>query len=201
VSQLENELKYELDEPSYQRLLERLAPLGKPLVFRNIYFACSLDSGRRDWVLRLRRGSSDPGELTLKIGGEVSPGTFRSIEYTAAVLGVDPTRWEDTEPLRVLRSEVSRSPLVLQGEAHNERWLLAAPLGPVPRWELDRTTLPGGKTCYELEIEYPAGSSPTVQEVGAFRGQLQDWLAAQGVSAGASRKTKYRRFLEATGAV
>lgn len=195
----EEELKYELSEQAYHALLGLATQEGETQKFCNGYYVTAQDTGRRDWVLRLRQGEQGPGELTLKIGRRTGPGTFSSEEYTALVESRQPDTWESTEPLQVFRREISRDPLLLQGESHNERRVLAAPMGPVAFWELDRTTLPNGKVFHELEIEYPAESSPTPEQIIGFRHQLEDWIFDCGLQAVPSQKTKYRRFLEAVG--
>lgn len=197
----ENELKYELSETAYHYLLASLSPEGEAQVFRNAYYAVETDVGRRDWVLRLRqREASVGGELTLKVGRQVSPGSFSSVEHTALVQSDLPADWEETEPLRVFRQEISSEALVCRGAAKNERRLLTAPLGPAPLWELDCTTLPNGKVFYELEIEFPPETAPTAEQIAGFRAELEEWMFDQGVQAVPGKKTKYRRFLDSIGA-
>ncbi len=200
AQQQENELKYELEEESYHRLLGLLRPLSEASDFSNIYFQAATETGRRDWVLRLRRfGRELGGELTLKIGRQLSPGAFTSVEYTERVGSADPLQWEGTEPLRVFREEISSGPVLLQGEARNQRRLMAAPVGPVEGWEVDRTELPNGVICHELEIEYPPEARPTPEELQGFRMLVEEWLFEQDIVPRASDRTKYRRFLESLG--
>lgn len=198
--QQESELKYELEEQSYHRLLGLLPEMGRASDFSNLYFQVGEETGRRDWVLRLRRfGGKSGGELTLKIGRQLSPGAFSSVEYSAWVESDLPAQWEGTEPLQVFRREVSRGPLHLQGEARNQRRLVKAPFGPVEGWEIDRTELPNGQICHELEIEYPPQAHPTVEELQGFRMEVEEWLFEQDIAPRPSERTKYRRFLEALG--
>ena len=199
MAQQENELKYELSEESYHGLLAVTVAVGEPRRFNNAYFHVDCETGRRDWVLRLRHQEGRPGELTLKVGRQTSPGIFISTEYTAYVDSPLPGDWEETEPVRVFRQEISMAPIIAQGEARNERRVVEAPLGPVPHWEIDRTELPNGKVCYELEIEYPPDASPTPEQLSGFRAQLEDWLFSEELKASPSGKTKYRRFLESLG--
>ena len=200
MAQQENELKYELSEESYHSLLGLLSQEGETLSFFNAYFVASEDTGRRDWVLRLRRsGDEGAGELTLKVGRQTSPGAFSSTEYTAEVQSDQPADWEETEPMRVFRQEISKVAIVPQGRARNERKIVQAPLGPVRQWEVDRTELPNGKVCYELEIEYPPDVSPSPEQIAGFRAELEEWMFEHSLKATASSKTKYRRFLEAVG--
>lgn len=198
--QQENELKYELDEESYHHLLGLLPQVNGVSDFSNAYFQVASETGRRDWVLRLRCFGEQPGgELTLKIGRQLSPGTFRSTEYSVAVLSAEPESWEGTEPLLVFREEISSESLQLQGAARNQRRLVKAPLGPVENWEVDRTVLPDGTLCHELEIEYPPDANPSAEELEGFRMQVEEWLFEQDIAPRASTRTKYRRFLESLG--
>ena len=197
MAQVENELKYELDEASYLRILELLAAAGEPRDFCNIYLVAEGGEGRRDWNLRLRQIAPPGGELTLKVGRETSPGMFSALEYTAQVSSDDPADWEGTEPIRFLREEVAEGPIRRVGYIRNLRCLLVAPFGPVERWELDRAELPGGRVVYELEIEYPPDAAPSAGELAGFRLGVEEWLSGHGLPVRASRKTKYRRFLEA----
>lgn len=198
MAQKERELKYELSETAHERLLELCEPLEEVREFSNLYFEAGEPVERKDWVLRLRREGDDGGELTLKIGRELAPGMFSSTEYTARVSGAEPETWEGTEPYRVFLQEISGRAPRLQGASHNQRHLLKAPIGPVGSWELDRTSLPDDSVFYELEIEWDSGSEPSAEEVSAFREELEQWLESNDLGpARPSRKTKYRRFLDA----
>jgi hypothetical protein len=196
VAQIENELKYELDQAAYERILSLLPAAAPPKEFSNVYFEARGGEGRRDWNLRLRQVAPPGGELTLKVGRETSPGVFCATEYTAQVDSDEPTDWEDTEPMRALRQAVASGPVTRQGEIRNRRCLLTAPFGPVANWELDRAELPGGSAFHELEIEYSAQDSPSAEDIARFRRQLEEWLRANNLPVQSSRKTKYRRFLE-----
>lgn len=198
MAQKERELKYELSESAHGRLLELCEPLGELREFSNLYFQAEEPVERKDWVFRLRRQGDGEGELTLKIGRELAPGMFSSTEYTARVKGAEPETWEGTEPYRVFLQEISSRPPRLQGASHNRRHLLKAAIGPVESWELDRTTLPDDSVLYELEIEWEPDTDPSIEEVSAFREELEQWLESSGLGpARPSRKTKYRRFLDA----
>lgn len=200
MAQSENELKYELTESSYQRLLELAPHLGEPLLFRNIYFKAAEAVERRDWVLRLRTQQDGASELTLKIGREVSPGMFASTEYSCEVSSDRPCDWVSSEPLEVYFREISTALPVLQGEAQNKRSCIAGPLGPVSRWEVDRTVLADGSIFFELEIEWEEDQRPSTLEVAEFRRDLEFWMDEQGLGPiSPSRKTKYRRFLDSLG--
>lgn len=201
MAQGEQELKFFLSESAYGRILELCQPTSPPLRFSNLYFQSAEPVERADWVLRLRRSEGDDGgELTLKVGREVSPGMFRSTEYSAQVDSADVIAWQGTEPLRVFFDEVSPLLPVFRGASHNIRQVVRAPLGPVALWELDRTSLPDASVFHELEIEWQSDAEPTVEEVAAFRVELEEWFASQGFSEiTPSRKTKYRRFLDSLG--
>jgi hypothetical protein len=202
MAQRENEIKYELTEQSYQALLSILPAVGEPKLFTNVYYKAALESGRRDWVLRLRRQDNEegaPGELTLKVGRQTSPGAYSSMEYTAFVNSSDPADWEDTEPLRIFRQEISQAAILAQGQASNQRQVVQAPLGPAPHWEVDSTLLPNGKRAFELEIEFPTETAPKAEEMAGFQAQVEEWMFDNDVRVTVSTKTKYRRFLEAGG--
>ena len=193
----EDELKYELSERGYHRLLEFATPLGEALRFRNLYFQAAEPVERRDWVLRLREQQDGAWELTLKVGREVAAGMFSSVEYTTDVRSDDPADWVGTEPLEVYFQEISKSLPVFQGMSQNTRSRVVAPVGPVKRWEVDRTVLADGSIFHELEIEWEPGVRPSVSEVAAFRIALEQWMEEQGMGpVQPSRKTKYRRFLD-----
>ena len=200
MAQGEQELKYQLSESAYGRILELCQPTDPAVSFSNMYFQAAEPVERADWVLRLRRSEGAGGELTLKLGREVSPGMFRSTEYTAEVQSDEVAAWQGTEPLRVFFEEVSPLLPVFRGASHNIRQVVLAPLGPVARWELDRTSLPDASVFHELEIEWEPDAEPTVEEVAAFRAELEEWFVSQGFSdITPSRKTKYRRFLDSLG--
>ncbi len=197
MAQSENELKYELTELAYTRLLELAPLLAEPLFFRNIYFKSAEPVERRDWVLRLRTQQDGRSELTLKVGREVSPGMFSSTEYSCVVASDIPGDWAGSEPLEIYLREISPLLPVLQGEAQNLRSCVVAPLGPVSRWEIDRTILADGSYFFELEIEWEAHQQPSALEVAEFRRALEGWMDEQGLGpVSLSRKTKYRRFLD-----
>lgn len=194
----ENELKYELDEASYGSLLAMLVEVQEPRCFLNTYFVTVVDTGRSDWVLRLRREpQAQEGELTLKVGRQLSAGIFSSEESSVWVESLRPCDWEGSEPLHLFREEISREPLRLQGEALNERRFVKSPFGPAAYWEVDRTELPNGEIHYELEVEYPSDMDPTREEMTLFRGELESFLLQNGWVFRPSGKTKYRRFLDA----
>ncbi len=197
MAQNETEFKYQLTEAGYLRLLSQLPQPLKTLIFTNRYFVVDEPIARRDWVLRLRRGMGIPTELTLKIGREVGPGVFSSQEYTAYVDSEVHSAWEATEPMAVLRREISDAQLLVQGQVTNERRVVAAPLEPLREWEVDKTLLPDGSACYELEAEWPNEHVPTAEELGDYRRSLESWLVSRGIPVEPSRVTKYRRFLDA----
>lgn len=196
MAQNETEFKYQLKEADYRRLLSHVSAPLKVLVFTNRYFLADEPIARQDWVLRLRRGDGLSNELTLKIGKEMSPGVFRSLEYSACVEDDDPLAWEVTEPMEVLRREISTAPLLVHGEVINERRVVPAPLEPLGVWEVDKTEFPDGTVCYELEAEWPDGRIPTPEELGNYRQSLEAWLVSCDIRVEPSRVTKYRRFLD-----
>lgn len=193
----EYELKYELTEAGYRALLAELEVEGAPNFFRNTYYTVAATTSRQDWVLRLRSWSEGPAELTLKVGKREPSGLFSSVEYTAVVTSNRPREWENSEPLRVLRADLTREELKEEGSIDNVRYRMRPPFGPAPYWELDHARLSLTEELFELEIEYPAEKVPPLEEIMVFEQELTRWVQGLGVTFEASRKTKYQRFLEA----
>lgn len=193
MAERETEFKYVL-EPSQSESLR--AALGAPLEsrrFSNKYYTLSGERQRKDWVLRVRQDDSR-AVLTLKIGREVSPGVFDSMEYTAEVTD-GPESWEDSEPMHVFRREISAEPVHFQGEMQNLRECFRAPVAVGEVWELDSATLPDGTGFSELEIEVKA----ELEELTLLRATVERWLESCGVPPVAGTLTKYARFLAAVG--
>lgn len=191
MAQRETEFKYLLDSSERDRLR---AGLGEPisrLEFVNRYYTLTGERQRKDWVLRTRR-DAEGTVLTLKIGREVSPGVFDSMEYSAKVTG-DPLSWEGTEPMKMFRQEISGEPVGLQGEMANLREIYRPPVEVGRVWEMDLAVLPNGEQFSELEVEVVAEGD----RLSALRGVLEDWLKKTGIEPRPSTKTKYARFLEA----
>ena len=188
MAEQETEFKYLLSLDDY---LKVAGALGKPeheRCFVNRYFTVVGGTARRDWVLRLRV-EGERRELTLKIGREVAPGLFDSLEYNELVPSENPADWSQTEPFKVLRAEVSTAPVTEQGEARNLRQVYQPPVKVGRVWELDRCELPHGRQFCELEVEVKTSD---VESSGKL---INGWLDALGVSARPSEKTKYARFL------
>ena len=101
----------------------------------------------------------------------------------------EPADWSETEPVRVLRAEVSTAPIVEQGESRNLRQLYPPPVRVGRVWELDKCELPQGRQFCELEVEVEAA------DVDSSAKLLMGWLESLGVSPQPSEKTKYARFL------
>lgn len=190
MAERETEFKYLLSEQDSQALRRCLGEPLKSREFVNRYYAVRGGSDRRDWVLRLRV-EGDNKTLTLKIGREVAPGVFDSQEYSARGVSESPGSWEEYEPLKVLRREISSGALYLQGEMENRREVFLAPCDVGRNWELDLALLPGGVELRELEIEVQ-GESEGLEEL---RGRLEAWFFEQGLSPSLSETTKYARFL------
>ncbi|MCA9779454.1 MAG: CYTH domain-containing protein [Candidatus Eremiobacteraeota bacterium] len=188
MAEKETEFKYLLSAEDYRKVAEALGKPQGERRFINRYFTVEGGTERRDWVLRLRVEGSRR-ELTLKIGREVSPGVFDSVEHNQLVDSEDPEQWLQTDPLKVLREEVSIAPILVQGESRNLRRLYSPPVKVGRVWELDRCELPNGHEFCELEIEVEA------LELDASRRLLEGWLGKLEVAAGPSDKTKYGRFL------
>lgn len=191
MSEKETEFKYLLTCDGLEQLGQLL---GKPIGQRelvNRYFEPRTPTARRDWVLRLRL-LADGNVLTLKMGKEIEPGLFDSVEYSASNVSVNPEGWEDLEPLKVFRKEISQEPLGVQGESKTCRRVFEAPVEAGEYWELDLCTLPNGEQFCELEIELTAN-----QSTGPSRELVETWLAEKGLDFEVSRQTKYARFLAA----
>lgn len=195
MSERETEFKFLLPPSAFRKLQGRLGAALRSRSFVNRYFVPTAPATRQDWVLRLRV-EGDERELTLKVGSRTPHGTFESVEYTEQV-EVDNWRdWVDTEPIRVLRREISEEPLRLQGESRTQRFVYSAPIAVGRHWELDRTELPDGAEFYELEVEI---APPETEELQVKRQALEDFLRSVGIEPQGSDKTKYARFLEAVG--
>lgn len=188
----ETEFKFLLADRDHESLLCLLGEPRRELRLTNRYFTLSEPVQRRDWVLRLRVTNGEAMELTLKIGREVQPGVFDSVEYTQPVTSVDPKDWVSTEPLEVLRREISTSPLRFQGELRNTRREFRAPIAVGEIWEVDSAELPNGETFHELEVEVEAND---LESLEAGRSDLERWLVSNGIAFRMSDKTKYNRFL------
>jgi uncharacterized protein YjbK len=188
LAEQETEFKYLLSEEDYHKVAQALGRPERERRFINRYFTVVGGTERRDWVLRLRV-EDDRRELTLKIGREIAPGVFDSVEYNQLVQSEQPVDWFETEPIAVLRAEVSTAPIVEQGESHNLRRLYRPPVKVGRVWELDKCELPQGLRFCELEIEVE------VSDVDASAVLLSGWLDALGVVARPSEQTKYARFL------
>ena len=193
MGQRETEFKFLLNTESLETLLGHLGEPLRERRFVNRYYTVEEHCGRKDWVLRLRQ-EEGVGELTLKVGREMEPGVFDSTEFSAAVKVTDLASWEETEPLRVLRREISASALLLQGEAFNHRRVFRAPIEVGARWEVDSTLLPNGVSFHELEVEVDFSTS---EDLAKLAEKLRGWLRESGVVYEMSDKTKYARFLQA----
>lgn len=190
MAEQEIEFKFELEQSAYLTLTQRLGRPTDERRFANCYYTVPKNT-RRDWVLRLRC-EDEHKELTLKLGRLVSTGLYESMEYTAMVETRDPDGWLDTEPIRVLRQEISSEPLIYQGESRNHRLLFDAPIEVGRTWEVDHCELPNGEEFYELEVEVQGEEPPDIEEL---RGRLLHWLDACGIAVKPSTTTKYKRFL------
>jgi inorganic triphosphatase YgiF len=191
MAQRETEFKYSFSSSDYRKLREVLGQPTGERRFVNRYFTVEGGTERKDWVLRLRVEGSKR-ELTLKIGRELSPGMFDSVEYNQLVENADPETWQDAEPMIVLRREVSQAPIVLQGESRNHRLLFEPPVGVGRVWELDRCELPDGQEFCELEVEVEVETAEACSELEVT---LVGWLSQASVSIAPSQMTKYARFL------
>lgn len=194
MTERETEFKYLLSAQGFQRLTASLGPARSSRKLVNRYYVPREATSRRDWVLRLRL-YEDGNELTLKLGREVEPGLFDSMEYSAKDVAEDPAGWEGLEPLQIFRREVSAAPLMVQGESVTHRQLYSPPVKAGKGWEVDRCQLPDQADFCELEIELAQGQEPE-----SSRQLVESWLKTSGVEFEPSRKTKYARFLEAVSA-
>ena len=189
----ETELKLWLSFESYSRLLEQLGEPLKVREFSNIYYVVDEQLSRRDWVLRLRC-ESGKRELTLKIGREVSPGVYDSLEYSEIVDTHDTAAWEQFEPLKILRNEISTARVLVQGASKNKRLVFKPPINVGEEWELDQTSLPDGTSFCELEVEIAWRSEPELEKA---KKELSHWLSKNEIPFRESEMTKYARFLKA----
>lgn len=197
MAETEHELKYEISPQDFLRLPALLPPAGPEVELLNTYFSVPGEVGRRDWVLRLREQSGSPPELTLKVGRQVAPGDFRSVEYTCPAPSGFPSDWEHLEPVQVFRREISGGRLSVQGAVVTRRCPRRGPFPPERVWEFDACALPDGSQVFELEVECPTDSTWTEEQGRAYRIKVERWLADHGATFAPSRQTKYGRFLEA----
>lgn len=188
MAERETEFKFLLSSFERDRLRVSLGEPVRVKTFVNRYYTLN-SSGRKDWVLRIREDSSNR-VLTLKIGREVAPGVFDSVEYSASV-GPEEASWESTEPMRVFREQISQDPISLQGEMGNRREVYRAPIDVGALWELDAAKLPNGEQFSELEVEVVA----ELEGLAELRRRLESWLGSVGINPVPSAKTKYARFL------
>ncbi len=168
--------------------------LGEPKEIRefvNRYYSLAESDRREDWVLRTRQEAQEL-VLTLKIGREISPGVFDSIEYSAKVFG-DTGDWEGTEPMRRFRQEISQGAVSLQGEMRNRREIYRPAVEVGRAWELDLAILPSGEQFSELEVEVVVEND----SLPVLRERLEGWIRECGVEPRPSTETKYARFLKA----
>lgn len=194
MAERETEFKFLLSETEHSLIVSG-ASLLRESSFVNRYFEVEDSIDRTDWVLRLRM-RDDKSILTLKIGREIGPGLFDSQEFSEPVKSLESEHWENTEPMRVLRKEISQKPLRLKGEIKNTRTVIEAPVGVGREWELDRVVFPNDEILHELEIEVVYESS---EQLAHSREEVESWLNSLGIEPRPSLKTKYGRFLESLG--
>lgn len=147
---------------------------------------------RRRILLRIREEGS--WRLTLKVGREVSPGNFDSLEIEHELSERDASRCLERpeslldlelQAIRELRGRVGCPPLVRIGTLRNERvrrdvdgWVL----------EVDRMRLPDSSELHELEMETEA--------VEAARAWVRREIEGRGIRLEPLRKTKLERLLD-----
>jgi uncharacterized protein YjbK len=194
LSSVEREIKLRLaDEASWLRLQAVLGDPSASLDQVNVYLDTpSLEVAGRRGMLRLR-GQDGVWSLTWKRGLRMERGYFEALEVEcpldeAAGQCPDLSVLEHLPPVRALRADGIAEPLALRGEVRNLRQRY--PLTDCAVLELDRTTFPGGRVEFEVEVEtlHP-------EQVTAL---LEDLARRAGVVLLVQDRTKYERFLEAT---
>jgi len=195
VSGVERELKLRLpDEAAWRRFRDSLGPPGACLEQINLYLDTpELEVAACRGMLRLRRQEGD-WSVTYKRGLQVERGYFEALEVESpwpASPGPapDPAGLEHLPPLQALRAEGIRGALAVRGEVRNLRLRYPLPDGDV--LELDRTTFPGGRVDFEVEVE-------TLQPQRVLL-TLEELARRAGVALHIQEQTKYERFLEALG--
>ncbi len=190
---MEREVKLRLaDEASWQRLQAVLGDPSASLDQVNLYLDTpSLEVAGRRGMLRLRR-QDGTWSLTWKRGLRMEQGYFEALEVEcpldeAAGQCPDLAALEHLPPVRSLRADGVAGPLALQGEVRNLRQRYPLTDGSV--LELDRTTFPGGRVDFEVEVE-----TMHPEQVTSL---LEDLARRAGVVLQAQDRTKYERFLEA----
>ena len=202
---LECELKYALeDEAAYVRLEESLGQPAARLQQQNLYL--DVPGGNPHGSLRLRSTKNEATAeeklyLTYKLRHAAShfvpTAYFVAEEYEAlisradwdAILRSNPgeRQWE-LEPLKKLSEHTKRAAPCLIGGTQNLRLVYPGILPNGSVAELDRTTFPGNRTDYELEVETDDPAP------------VQAWLTRRfgelGLALRAQTKTKNQRFVE-----
>jgi uncharacterized protein YjbK len=173
---------------------------GHPVVQSNHYFDSAAGGLRRCRILlRLREERQEGGEarhsLTLKVGAEVRPGYFESLETERSVaaswfhgaLG-DPGRILAAHPdaLEAARRQLEGEPLLHVGTLVNER---VERLVAGHRLEVDRLHLPDGREAYELEVE--------TDDAAGAEAWLRESAGRHGIVLAPSRRTKMELLMDA----
>jgi uncharacterized protein YjbK len=196
TAQRECELKFQI--PSAADFVElrdgsRWGTPGTPKQQVNHYFDTrELLLAKQRILLRIREEGA--WWLTLKVGKEVSPGNFDSLEVEHELPETDAARAfarpetlldMELEAITELRKRVGRPPLVEIGALRNERvrrevdgWVL----------EIDRMCFPDSSELYELEMETEA--------VEAARAWVRREIEARGIRLEPLRQTKLERLLD-----
>ncbi len=194
MTERETEIKLLLSQSGAEKLSSILGEPIREKTLVNQYFVAQAAVERRDWVLRLR-SEGDKRTLTLKIGREVAPGLFDSIEVSEQVTETEPVHWESTSTLRRFREEISNAPIRLLGETKTLRRVCRAPLAGARFWEIDQTLYPDGTLFWELEIEICSDQGQP-SDGSSLPEMIREWLVQHGIENSPSRKTKYARFLD-----
>jgi uncharacterized protein YjbK len=196
---LETELKYAIrSREDYEKLRSRLSPAGEPVVQINHYFSGRPDGplARGRAMLRLRQAEGG-FVLAFKGGLRIRDDHFSSTEIEVPLDGekAEAALREGLDaglPLDPVSAAAALDPTPVFRAAGSSKTLrIRAPLPTGDTAELDRCSFPGGAEDFELEVE-TRDPEPVRRLVASLARELGLVLRPQS-------RTKYRRFLEASG--
>jgi len=178
----------------YGVLSNRLGRPEKEIRQTNHYFDTpDATLGRSGVLIRIREEDSEKIVLTIKQGGQVANGLYKSVETEWLLNNIELVRYQRDPAL--LRPLLDRAEIGLRQIQWEEVRYLGAAVNlrrcyPQPEdWEiiLDATQFPGETMDYELEAEVPSPDG--------FWPPLEDVLQRAQVPRISQTKTKYERFL------
>jgi uncharacterized protein YjbK len=196
MSKKEQELKLLVTKETYDRLLTHANKNMPSLQQTNYYFdmpdfymgkngvMLRVREENGKWILcaKIKQKSDSAAVSSIELEKEISPDVFAEGKENPDIL----VALLPEEGQRAIRRLVAPSDLIVRGTLRNERHKLQLIEGYL--CELDRTSLPGGKEEYELEIEG--------MESEAACQHVIDSLSSMGYSFSINQKSKYQRLQE-----